>query len=144
VSGETLVNGQPTDDIGFAAISIVLPLIVAVLGVLAIRAKPEYDSADDDTTETEGYDASEMDAEKNLTVFLISRILGPVLLVGGFVVSMYMLESEVMPIAIEANETGAAPEFGFEAIKVLVPLAVALVGFRLIKLKTLPNWSSKD
>lgn len=40
--GTVLVDGQPTNDWVFVAISILLPAIVAILGLLLSRAEPHY------------------------------------------------------------------------------------------------------
>jgi len=40
--GTVLVDGQPTNDWVFLAISILLPAIIAILGLLLFRAKPHY------------------------------------------------------------------------------------------------------
>jgi len=41
-TGSVLVEGKPTDDWFFVAVSILLPAVVAILGLLLFRAKPHY------------------------------------------------------------------------------------------------------
>jgi hypothetical protein len=40
--GTVVVEGEATDDLFFAVVSVVLPAAIAILGYLITRARPEY------------------------------------------------------------------------------------------------------
>ncbi len=66
---------------------------------------------------------------------LANRVIGPVFLVVGLLVTVFMLESEAIPLVKESLENGMTPGFGFVAVKVGLPLLIAYCGILLMKVK---------
>ena len=66
---------------------------------------------------------------------IIARsVIGSLLLVGGLIVAVYVLEGDLLPIVMEARASGNELRISFSMmLKGVAPLAVALVGLRLIK-----------
>ena len=85
-----------------------------------------------------------MNKHDRVLLKLANRVIGPVFLVVGLLVAMYMLESEALPLAREAVSRGEIPRFGFVAILVITPLVVVFFGLKLIMVRKVRRKGSGD
>lgn len=69
---------------------------------------------------------------------MIRFVLGPALILIGLFFWNYMIGDDMHEMLAEAYQAGQQPEFDFMfMLKGLAPLAVALVGLKLVTWKTL-------
>ena len=77
-----------------------------------------------------------LNSEKSVRA--IRFVVGPILLVGGLVTCMYVLESDLMPMVIEAHNAGIEAKITFlMMVKGVAPLAFSLLGLKLIRWESL-------
>lgn len=64
-------------------------------------------------------------------------VVGAIFLVGGLATAVYIFEGDLFPTVMEAQESGRGLRVNFALmLKAVIPLAVALLGLRLIKSKS--------
>ena len=66
-----------------------------------------------------------MDRNPQTLLILMNRVIGPAFLIVGLLVTLFMLESQALPLVKHALANGITPEFGLVVIKVGAPLLVA-------------------
>ena len=67
--------------------------------------------------------------------YFVQRVIGPVFLVIGLIVSFFTAEHELLGLALDAFNPPLSPDVIFSMIKVSAPLLVALLGLLMIKAK---------
>ena len=67
------------------------------------------------------------------------RIVGLILLIGGAMTAVYFFESELFPLVKDSVIDGAAPQYGLAAVRVVMGLAAACIGLRLIRIRPGPR-----
>ena len=67
-------------------------------------------------------------------VIAVRFVVGTILLIAGLITCMYVLQNDVLPITTEALDAGQQPQIdSLLMLKGVAPLAVALIGFKLIR-----------
>lgn len=85
-----------------------------------------------------------MENDHRILLKFANYVIGPAFLVVGLLVTLYLLESEALPLAKEVSADGMTPEFGLVAIKIFAPMIVAYLGVLLIRVKRVTRRTNDD
>lgn len=73
------------------------------------------------------------------TTIVTRHIIGYILLIGGVLTAVYFFESELFPSVEDSISGNGVPQYGFSAVKVVVALAVSVLGLKLVRTRPKPG-----